>query len=82
MIARSVFRGGRRAREMGAKGTLRLLVELFRRASSEDVVPIVERRGEKLDGGMKGDHGSCHGLAGGVEIEAAPEVAVLLKQVV
>ena len=66
----------------GAKATLRLLVELAKRASAEDVVPIVERRREKLDGRMKGDHGSCHGLAGGVEIEAAPEVAVLLEQVV
>ena len=55
---------------------------MTRRTSAEDVVPIVERRGEKLDGGMKGDHGLGHGLAGGVEIEAAPEAAVLLEQVV
>ena len=41
----------------------------------------MERRGEKLDGGMKGNHGLGHGLASGVEIEAAPEAAALPKEV-
>ena len=50
------------------------------RASAEDVVPVVERRCQKLDGGMKGNHGVSHVLAGGVEIEAAPETAVLVKE--
>ena len=52
-----------------------------RRPSAEDVVPIVEWRREQLDGGMKADHGLSHGLACGIEIEAAPEAAALLKEI-
>ena len=52
-----------------------------RRASAEDVVPIVERGWQELDGGMKANHGVSHGLACGVEIETAPEAATLEKEV-
>ena len=52
-----------------------------RRASAEEVVPVVERRRQELDGGMEGDHGLGHGLAGGIEIEAAPEAAALVKKI-
>jgi len=57
-----------------------LVGELWR-TSAEGVVPIVERRRAQLDGGMKSDHGLGHGLAGGIEIEAAPEAATLVKEV-
>ena len=63
------------------EGKERLRRGVARRASAEDVVPIVERRWQELDGGMKGDHGLSHGLADGVEIEAAPQTATLVKEV-
>ena len=34
------------------------------------VVPVVVRGPKALDGGMEGDHGVRHGLAGGVGVEA------------
>lgn len=40
----------------------------------------MERRWQALDRGMEGHHGVSHALAGGVEIEAAPETAVLVKE--
>ena len=51
------------------------------KASAEGVVPIVERRGEQVDGGMKIDHGLGHGLTGGVEIEATAQPATLRQEV-
>ena len=51
-----------------------------RGTSAEHIVPIVERRRQKLDGGVKGDHGPSHVLTCGVEIEAAPEAAALVKE--
>ena len=41
--------------------------------------PIPRRR--QLDGRMERDHGLGHGLAGGIEIEGAPEAAALLKKI-
>ena len=52
-----------------------------RGGSAEDVVPIVERRRQKMDGGVKSDHGSSHVLTCEIEIEAAPEAATLVKEV-
>ena len=36
----------------------------------KNVVPVVVRRPEALDGGMEVDHGVSHGLAGRVGVEA------------
>jgi hypothetical protein len=57
-----------------------LLWELWR-TSAESVVPIVERRWEDADGGLKNDHGLSGGLAGGVEIEATVQPATLRQEV-
>ena len=51
-----------------------------RGTSAKDVVPIVERRRQPLDGGMKSDHGPSHVLTCEIEIEAAPEAAALAKE--
>ena len=59
----------------------RLRGGLTRRAGAKGVVPVVERRRQKLDGRMKGDQGVSHVLAGVVQIEAAPEVATLVQEV-
>ena len=40
-------------------------------ASAQGVVPVVVRRAEALDGGVAGDHGLGHALAGSVSVEAA-----------
>ena len=56
----------RRAKEKGGDGNQRLRAGEAKRASAEDVVPIVERRPQKLNGGMKANHGVSHGLARGV----------------
>ena len=50
------------------------------RTSAEDVVPVVERRRQKLDLGVKSDHGSSHVLPRGIEIEATPKTAALVKE--
>ena len=36
----------------------------------KNVVPVVVRGSEAVDGWMEGDHGMSHGLAGGVRVEA------------
>ena len=41
----------------------------------------MERRREKVDGGIESDHGLGHGLAGRVEIKAAAQAAALLKEI-
>jgi len=66
--------GGIEERERLPKG-------VARRASAQDFVPVVERRREQLDGGMKGDHGSSHVLAGGIEIKAASYLTALLEEI-
>ena len=48
--------------------------------STEDVVPIVERRRQQLDGGVKSDHGSSHVLTCEIPIEAAPDATALVKE--
>lgn len=39
----------------------------------------MERRREKVDGGIESDHGLGHGLAGRVEIKAAAQAAVRIS---
>ena len=46
----------------------------------EHVVPVVGRRAEAFDGRMQSDHGGGHGVAGGVGIEAAVDLASLVQQ--
>ena len=41
------------------------------------VVPVVVRGPKALDGGMEGDHGVSHGLAGGVGVEATVNAIAL-----
>ena len=62
------------------EGNERLRAGVASRPSAQDIVPVVERRRLELDGGIKAHHGLSHGLAGGIEIEAAPEAAALLKE--
>ena len=59
----------------------RLPMGMARRSSAQDFVPVVERRREQLDGGMKGDHGSSHVLAGSIQIKAASDLAALLEEI-
>ena len=44
---------------------------------TKGVVPVVVRGSQTLDGRMERDHGAGHGLAGGVGVEAAVELAAL-----
>lgn len=73
-------KGGFREADCRECGSKEILGGDVGSASTEGVIPIVEGRREKLDGGMKSDHGPSHVLAGGVEIEAAPEAAALVKE--
>ena len=50
------------------------------RGGLEDVVPVMEGRAEALDGGMQGDHGLGHVVAGGVGVEAAGNAIALGEQ--
>ena len=64
-----------------SEGNERLRAGVASRPSAQDIVPVVERRRLELDGGIKAHHGLSHGLAGGIEIEAAPKAAALLKEI-
>lgn len=47
------------------------------RSSFKDVVPVVERRTEAVDGRMPCDHCLGHGVAGGISVEAAIDRAAI-----
>lgn len=64
-----------------AEGRENLRAGEARRASAQDLVPVAESRRQELDGGMKGDHGSSHVLAGGIKIKAASDLAALLEEI-
>jgi hypothetical protein len=49
-------------------------------AHPEDVVPIVLRGTEALNGGVQRDHGLGHGVTEGIVIEAAVDLAALVQQ--
>ena len=65
----------------GAEENERLPMGVARRAGAQDLVPVVEWRKEQLDGGMKGDHGSSHILARGIEIKSARDLTALLEEI-
>ena len=46
----------------------------------EDVVPIVLGGAKALDGGVQGDHGGSHGVAGGIGVEAAVNLTTLIQK--
>jgi len=49
-------------------------------AGLEEVVPVVSGRTETFDNRMQSDHRGGHGVAGGVGVEAAADLAGMLQQ--
>ena len=49
------------------------------RRRRENVVPVMARRAEALDGGVDRDHGLRHLVAGGVGVKAAVEGLILCE---
>ena len=49
-------------------------------AGLEEVVPVVSGRAETFDNRMQSDHRGGHGVAGGVGVEAAADLAGMLQQ--
>ena len=51
-------------------------------AEAEDVVPVLARRAESLDGRMESDHGTGHRLTGRIEVKTTVYGLRLCEQLV